>query len=174
MLILCYFSLQVSNFDKQFMKSRLRDSEFSSYKGTGKTLEKIVILNRKDYICKMKIILYDKSKFQKVYRDHDKTLNHLTHVENPDTVVLKNLRDKKEVSIEQYTDLNPSSATPEIMYGSAKVHKIVKDGLPSFRPILSAIGIPTCKLTKLLVPMLETLPINEYSIKYSFTFSKEL
>ena len=48
----------------------------------------------------MKIILYDKSKFQKVYRDHDKILNHLTHVENTDTVVLKNLRDKKEVSIE--------------------------------------------------------------------------
>ena len=100
MLILCYFSLQVSNFDKGFMKSRLRDSAFSSYKDTGKTLEKIVILNRKYYICKMKIILYDKSKFQKVYRDHDKILNHLTHVENTDTVVLKNLRDKKEVSIE--------------------------------------------------------------------------
>ena len=55
-------------------------------------------------------------------------------MENTDTVVLKNLRDKKEVSIEQYTDLSPSSATPEIMYGSTKVHKIVKDGLPSFRP----------------------------------------
>ena len=95
-------------------------------------------------------------------------------MENTDTVVLKNLRDKKEVSIEQYTDLSPSSATPEIMYGSTKVHKIVKDGLPSFRPVLSAIGIPIYKLTKLLVPMLETLPINEYSIKYSFTFSKEL
>ena len=50
------------------------------------------------------------------------------------------------------------------MYGSAKVHKIVKDDLPSFRAILSAIGIPTYKLTKLLVPMLETPPINEYSI----------
>ena len=31
-----------------------------------------VILNRKDYVCKMKNILNDKSKFQKVYIDHEK------------------------------------------------------------------------------------------------------
>ena len=80
--------------DKGFIKSRLRDSGFSSYKITGKTLEKnlskeefdalksllenndvivqkpdkgntVVILNRKDYVCKMKNILNDKSKCQK-------------------------------------------------------------------------------------------------------------
>ena len=80
--------------DKEFIKSRLRDSGFSSYKVTGKTLEKnlpkvefyalkslpenkdviiqkadkgntVVILNRKDYVCKRKNILNDKSKCQK-------------------------------------------------------------------------------------------------------------
>ena len=80
--------------DKGFIKSRLRDSGFSSCKITGKTLEKnlskeefdalksllenkdvivqkpdkgntVVILNRKDYVCKMKNILNDKSKCQK-------------------------------------------------------------------------------------------------------------
>ena len=59
-----------------------------------------VILNRKDYVCKMKNILHDSSMFHKVYIDHDKTLNHLIHMENRVTVVLKNLRDKKEISIE--------------------------------------------------------------------------
>ena len=57
--------------------------------------------------------------------------------------VLKNLRDNKEISSEQYKDLSPSGSRPGIMYGLAKVHKIVTDGLPSFRPILSAIGTPT-------------------------------
>ena len=60
------------------------------------------------------------------------------------------------------------------MYGSVKVHKIVTDGLPSFRPILSAISTPTYKLSKLLVPMLEPLTTNGYTIKDSFTFPEEL
>ena len=91
-------SLEVSNLDKEFIKSRPRDSTFSSYRGTGKTLQKnlpkeefdvlktilknkdiivqksdkgnaVVILNTKHYVCKMKNILNDKSKFQKVYID---------------------------------------------------------------------------------------------------------
>ena len=33
-------SLEVSKLDKEFIKSRLRDSAFSLYKDTGKTLEK--------------------------------------------------------------------------------------------------------------------------------------
>ena len=90
-------SLEVSNLDKEFIKSRLRGSAFSSYKDTGKTFEKnltkaefdalkilfknkdiivqkadkdntVVIFNRKDYVCKMKNILNDSSKFYKVYR----------------------------------------------------------------------------------------------------------
>ena len=52
--------------------------------------------------------------------------------------------------------------------------KIVTDELPSFWPILSAIGTPTYKLAKFLVPILKTLAINEYTIKDSFTFAEEL
>ena len=60
------------------------------------------------------------------------------------------------------------------MYGLGKVHKIVTDGLPSFIPILSAIGTQTYKLAKFLVPTLEPLTTNEYTIKDSFKFAKEL
>ena len=100
MLIICFLfelrcrevdSSEVSNLDKEFIKSRLRDSAFSSYKDTSKTFEKnlpkaefdalkillknkdiieqkaykcntVVILNRKD-VCKTKNILNDSSKF---------------------------------------------------------------------------------------------------------------
>ena len=58
------------------------------------------------------------------------------------------------------------------MYGLAKVKKIFTDGLPSFRSILSAIGTPTYKVAKFLVPMLEPLTTNEYTIKDSFTFAE--
>ena len=54
---------------------------------------KVVILNRKDYVCKMKNSLKDKSKFQKIYIDHERILDHLIHMENRVTDVLKNLRD---------------------------------------------------------------------------------
>ena len=84
-------------------------------------------MNRKDYVSKMKNILNDSSKFHKVYVDHDKILNHLIHMENRVTDVLKNLRDKKEISIEQYKDLSPSGSRPGIMYDLAKVHKIATD-----------------------------------------------
>ena len=43
-----------------------------------------------------------KSKLLKVYSDCDKILNRLIHMENRVTDVLKNLRGKKEISIEQY------------------------------------------------------------------------
>ena len=55
----------------------------------------VAILSRKDYVCKIKNILNDSSKFDKVYIDHDKILNHFIHMENRVTNVLKNLRDKK-------------------------------------------------------------------------------
>ena len=99
-------SLEVSNLDEEFTKSILRDSAFPPYKDTGKTLEKnllkeeydalkilfknkdiivqkadkgntVVTLKKKDYVCKMKNILNDKSKFEKRYIDHEKVLNHL-------------------------------------------------------------------------------------------------
>ena len=127
----------VSNLDKEFIKSRLRDCAFSSYKDIGKSFEKnlhnvefdalktllknkdikvqiedkgnaVVILNRKDYVCKMKNILNDSSKFHKVYIDHDKILNPLIHMENIVTDVLKNLKEEKEISTEQCKDLSPS------------------------------------------------------------------
>ena len=95
-------------------------------------------------------------------------------MENRVIDILKNLRDKKEISIKQYNNLSPSGSRPGIMYGLAKVHKIVTDGLPFFRPIWSPIGTPAYKLVKFLVPVLEPLKTNEYTIKESFTFAEEL
>ena len=42
------------------------------------------------------------------------------------------------------------------------------------RPILSAIGTPTYKLAKFLVPLLYDITQNEFTIKDSFTFVDEI
>ena len=50
------YSLEVSNLDKDFIKSRLRDT-FSSYKDTGKTIEKNLT---KEEFDALKILLKNK------------------------------------------------------------------------------------------------------------------
>ena len=54
------------------------------------------------------------------------------------------------------------------------MHKPLKNGLPPFRPILSAIGIPTYKLAKFLVPVLSNITQNEFTAKDSFAFVYDL
>ena len=62
--------------------------------------------------------------------------------------LLKKLKNKNAIIEETYNKLRLVGSRPGIFYGSAKVHKPLKNGLPSFRPILSAIGTSTYKLAK--------------------------
>lgn len=55
------------------------------------------------------------------------------------------------------------------MYGLPKVHKKSLDGLPPFRPILSAIGT-----AKFLVEMLKLLTTNSFTVKDSFSFAEDV
>ena len=134
----------------------------------------MVLLNRKDYISNMKLILADTSKFKKIQIDDSKVLNHLIHMENKIVELLKRLKEKQEISDKVYKELYPTGSKPGILYGLCKIHKSIVDGVPPFRPILSAIGTPTYKLAKFFVPLLEPLTYNQYAIKDSFSFCEEL
>ena len=46
--------------------------------------------------------------------------------------------------------------------------------MPSFRPILSGLQTPTYNLAKFLVPILNPLTKNEYTVKDSFQFAEEI
>ena len=46
--------------------------------------------------------------------------------------------------------------------------------ISQFRPILSAISTTVYKLAKYLVPILSPLTVNDYTVKYSFTFAKRV
>ena len=87
---------------------------------------------------------------------------------------MKKLKTKNPISEETYNKLRPVGSKPGTLYGSAKVHKPLINGLPPFRPILSAIGTPTYKLAKFLVPVLSDITQNEFTVKDSFTFVDEI
>ena len=87
---------------------------------------------------------------------------------------MKKHKNKNATIDETYNKLRPVGSKPETLYGSAKVHKPLINGLPPFRPILSAIGTSTYKLAKCLVPVLSDITQNELTVKDSFTFVDEI
>ena len=72
------------------------------------------------------------------------------------------------------TDLNSSRSKTGVLYGFAKIQKALEDVVPSFRPILSGKQTPTYKLAKFCDQLLKPLTNNEYIIKDSFSFAKEV
>ena len=60
------------------------------------------------------------------------------------------------------------------MYGNCKVHKQQVDACPPFQPVLSTLQTPTYNLAKVLVPILNPLTKNEYTLKDSFQFAEEI
>ena len=83
--------------------------------------------------------------------EEGKALNHLIRMEERLIRLLKSLEDQGEISEKEKNDLsdsNLSDSKPGVLYGLAKIHKALEDGIPSFRPIFSAIGTPTYKLAK--------------------------
>ena len=96
-----------SKFNKKFLKSRLRDSPYLSFKQVSKIFEKnlstkesiqktdkannIVSFNRGGYITKGSKIVEDTSQFRRVNIKERKALNHLIHKEEQIIHLLKSL-----------------------------------------------------------------------------------
>ena len=120
--------LENSKLNKKFLKSRLRDSPYLSFKQVSKIFEKnlstkkriqkaekannIVSFNRSDYISKGSKILEDTSQFRRVNIKERKALNHLVHVEERIIRFLKSLekrakflKKKKMIYIHQVLNL---------------------------------------------------------------------
>ena len=127
---------EILSYSKEFIRSRLRYCGFISFRDSSKINESnlpkeehltlkgliknrnlviqkadpgntVVILNKHDYIFKMKVILSDSSKFQKLSTDQNKVLNHIIHMENRINDVLKKLKNKMIISEKKYEDLYP-------------------------------------------------------------------
>ncbi len=129
----------------------------------------VVLLDRPDYDAKMADILNDTSKFQLLSVAPGKELNHILAQERK-LIKTLNILKKNKFDRNLYSKLAPSGSQPGRMYGLGKVHK---PGCP-MRPILSAIGTPSFKLAKFLVPILAPITTNDYTVKDSFTFAKDI
>ena len=146
---------EVPNYDKEFIRSRLRDCAFTYFRDSSKIHENnlskeehlalkdliknrdlviqkadkgniVVILNKNDYISRMKVILNDSSKFQKPSIDQSKVLNHIVHMENRVINVLKKLKNKKITSENKYEDLYPEGSHPGILCGRARFINLLR------------------------------------------------
>ena len=128
----------------------------------------IVILDKDSHLKSVEIILKDSSEFKNVIVAPDKDLNYIINSEKRVTDLLKKLKNKNAISKETYNKLRPVGSKPGKLYGSVKVHKPLINGLPTFRAFLSAMGTPTYKLAKFLVPVLSDITQNEFTVKDSF------
>ena len=87
---------------------------------------------------------------------------------------MKRLGKSGTLSTEQCKKIKAVGSRPGVLYGLCKVHKAITDIFPPFKPILSAIGTPSYKLAKFLVPKLSSITFNEFTVKDSFAFAKEI
>ena len=100
--------------------------------------------------------------------------NRKKRIEKCIDTIFKNLVDCNSMSKEMRKFAKPVGNRPGIMYGNCKVHKQQVDGCLPFRPILSDLQTPTYNLAKFLVPILNLLTKNDYTVKDSFQFAEEI
>ena len=140
----------------------------------------VVIIGCISYIAKMEELLNDRSNFMKVqFSSKDKVnheIRHLLDMEKEIKSCFDDLQNSNYLSENDYKVMKPCGSKPDVMNGLWKVHKDItpNDCVPPFRPIFSAIGTCNYNLAKLSVPLLKQYVINEYTVKDSFPFCKEI
>ena len=123
----------------------------------------VVILGKDDYTNKMNDILNDQSKFRNIGQPN---FQEIFKVEDRINRFLRTLKRDGIISEHTYEDLFCSGSSFGILYGLPKIHK---QGIP-LRPILASFNSPNYKLAKFLVPLLEPLTRNQYTLKNSEDF----
>ena len=111
----------------------------------------IVLLDKDKYLEGMSIILNKNTKFEMLQFDHDKELNyHFKFRDKKIIYVLKDLKNKEDITEVDYNHLHPCDSCPGILYGIVKVHMPVLNQCPSLQSILSTINTPSYKVVNFL------------------------
>ena len=118
-----------------------------------------VIMNRDDYLQKMNDILSDTTKFRKCDDDENIYKNNL-RMEDKVNHQLRRLKESGFITEEEYKGLHVSGSSPSVLYGLPKIHK---EGTP-LRPILAAFKTASYKLAKFIIPFIQPLSQNEYTL----------
>ena len=134
----------------------------------------LVILEKEYNIDKMKKLSSGTSKFERLEILPDKLLNFVINSQGKIKFILNRLHDNESLPDMLYKKPWPVGCRPGILYGQAKALKPVSNNCPTFRPVLDAINTPSSNFAKFLLPILSPLTINEYNVKDSFAFAKEI
>ena len=134
----------------------------------------IAIIDKSDYLEKMRNILSDSSKFTQVSVTEDKQLNFIVNVEKRITDLLKDLKISEVISETVYKRFKPRGSKFGILYGLCKVHKQLIDNCPPFRPIMSATKTPAHNLAEFLLSLPELITTNMHTVKIVLNLPKKL
>ena len=104
----------------------------------------------------------------------EKHLNFIIGIEEKLTNLLKELKASGTISENDYKKVKPRISSFGVLYGLCKTHKKVLNKCSPFRPILLAIKTLSYNLAKFLVPLIEPITKNNFTLKNSFEFSKEI
>ena len=111
--------------DFDALKSLIRNKELIIQKTDRDNT--VVLLNKKDYISKMKVILADTPKIKKIQIDDSKVVNNLIHMEKQLLHFSKNLKKNKTFLIK--STINYTLQVQDQVF--CKVQKSIVDGVPS-------------------------------------------
>ena len=79
--------------------------------------------------------------FEKIeFKNMFKEVNYLVDKETEINKLLNSLGDKGFLIQQKVNGFKPHGSQPGVLYGLCKVHKVVTEGIPPFRPILSVIN----------------------------------
>ena len=134
----------------------------------------MVITDRTKYLEGIKSLLSDSSKFMQLPIDEGKWINYIINFESKLKDRFKVLKNEEKNSEKEFDSICPVGTTSGRLYGNPKVHKTVVNNTPKFRPILSAINVPTYLLAKHLNPILSPLTTDEFTLKNPFDFAEEV
>ena len=81
---------------------------------------------------------------------------------------------KEKISDTEFDIICPLGTMSGILNGNPKVHQTVVNNTPKFRPILSAINIPTYLSATYLKPILSQITTNDFIVKKSLILLKKL
>ena len=127
----------------------------------------VVLLDKDDYYNKMHNILSDNTKFREVGPPE---FSMIYKIEDKINRNLKKLKDDDLLTDQTYRSLYCTGSSFGILYGLPKVHK---ENVP-LRPILAAYNSPSFSISKFLVPLLNNLAKNEYTLLNSTQFIPEI
>ena len=122
----------------------------------------------------LKNVIPDSSKFISLNIPPEEYINYIVNVEKKIRKLFHNLYHNNKISKGYLFKICHVGSRPGILYDNPKVHKPFVHNMPKFRPILSSIKNPKYNLPKLLMPILEALTHNEFTVKDSFSFPKEI